>query len=56
MESLLQRLKESIQGERTLCAKHKLHQLFLPHSEWISILTDERLEAWQQEAQKLMNP
>jgi|SRR6478609_3405726 len=54
LETLLQHLKETIHGERTLCAKHKLHQLFLPHSEWISILTDERIEAWQQEAKQFL--
>jgi hypothetical protein len=54
MENLLQGLKEILQGERTLCAKHKLHQLFLPHSEWISIFTDERIATWQVEAETIL--
>jgi len=40
IEASLQRLKETLQGERSLCAKHKLHQLFLPQSDWIKLFTD----------------
>lgn len=53
MEVALQELKGLLHAERTLCAKHKLHQLFLPNSEWIQILTDDRIHAWQAEAQSL---
>jgi hypothetical protein len=54
VEALLKGLKEILQSERTLSAKHKLHQLFLPHSEWISTFTDDRIEAWQAEAKIIL--
>ena len=50
LEKDLQHLKAILQSERTECTKQKFQQLFLSHSEWIQLLTDDRIQSWQDEA------
>jgi len=50
LEKAVQSLKKIVQADRTECAKQKFQQLFLSHTEWVELLTDDRIQSWQDEA------
>jgi|GEM_PF-5731779 len=54
LEALSQKVKALLHAERSAMAKQRLYQLFLSDAEWIDLLSDERIQAWQAEAMALM--
>ena len=54
LEALSQKVNALLHSERSAMAKQLLYQLFLSDAEWIDLLSDERIQAWQSEAIALM--
>ena len=50
LKLLVSHLEAIVNAERSSHAKTILYRHFLPDSDWIEILTDERIQAWQAEA------
>ena len=53
LKALVQHLEILVKAEKTSHARTLLYRHFLPDEDWMRILTDERIQAWQDEANSL---
>jgi hypothetical protein len=53
LKRLVSHLEAVVNAERSSHAKTLLYRHFLPDKDWIEILTDELIQAWQAEADNL---